>query len=67
MKTTNTNRIRGIMAEKRITGTELARLTGFTQTTISTFLNGGTPTFELVKAIVKALDLDPGDIIQIFF
>lgn len=67
MKTTDTNRIRGIMAEKRITGVELSKLTGFTQTTISTFLNGGTPTFELVKAIIKALDMTADDIIQVFF
>jgi len=67
MKTINTNKIRGIMAEKRITGIELSNLTGFTQTTISTFLNGGIPTLKLVWAIVQALDLKPDDITQIFF
>ena len=63
----NRNKIRGIMAEKRLTNRDMALKTGFTETTISNFLNGMNPSYKLMRALRTALELDAESADEIFF
>lgn len=67
MDSINRSKIRGIIAEKRMTYRELAIATGFTETTISNFLNGKNPSYRLMRALRKALSMDSKTADEIFF
>ena len=61
------NRIRGMMAERRLTNRDVAIKTGFTETTISNFLNGKNPSYRLMRALKFALMMDAETADNIFF
>lgn len=67
MDSIDRNRIRGMMAEKRMTYRNLAIATGFTETTISNFLNGKNPSYQLMRALKMALTMDAITADEIFF
>lgn len=67
MDSINRNKIRGIMAENRMTFKELSEKSGFSETTVSNFLNGQNPSYMLMLGIKKALNLDAQTASDIFF
>lgn len=63
----NRHRIKNLMTEKSFTEREMAIRTGFTEATINGFLRGRNPSYKLMKAIQKALELDATAATDIFF
>lgn len=63
----NRARIRGIIAEKGLTLKDLSGMTGFTQATLSNFLNGNNPSYRLMKALGRALELTAEESAAVFF
>ena len=63
----NANKLRGKMAEQRVTAVELAVLIGVSNNTVSRYLNGITvPDIERAKAIKDTLGLTDADFMEIF-
>ncbi len=63
----NRNRIRGLMAEKGLTIQAFAKEAKFSSKAISNFLKGASPSYRMIMAFKKVLELSSEDVMQIFF